>query len=52
MTTMKRRYPDGIALEPDQILGSNDGLLPRMTGDVAASSESIDNLFLTMVRCE
>jgi hypothetical protein len=44
MTTMKRRYPDGMALEPGQVLESNNG------GDAAATSESIDNLFITMVR--
>ena len=52
MATMKRRHPDGIALEPGQILPenneNNNGGSPP-TG-AATSSESIDNLFITMVR--
>ena len=49
MTTMKRRYPDGIVLEPVQILekGINDGSPPTAA---STSPESIDNLFITMVR--
>ena len=46
MATIKRRHPDGIALEAEQIIKNSNGSL----GDAATSSESIDHLFITMVR--
>lgn len=50
MATMKRRYPDGIALETGQVAeNSNGGGIG--SGDAAKSSEPIDDLFITMVRC-
>ena len=42
---MKRRHPDGIAIEAEQIIKNSNGSL----GDTT-SSESIDHLFITMVR--
>ncbi|KAL7501307.1 hypothetical protein ACHAWT_011112 [Skeletonema menzelii] len=44
MATMKRRHPDGIALEAVHIIKNSNGSL----GDAATSSESIDHLFITM----
>eukprot|EP00985_Skeletonema_marinoi_P021024 scaffold12664_cov93-Skeletonema_marinoi.AAC.2 len=50
MATMKRRYPDGIALEPGQIIPdnneNNNGGSPP-TG-ATTTSESVDDLFITM----
>ena len=45
MATMKRRHPDGIAIEAEQIINNCNGSL----GDTT-SSESMDHLFITMVR--
>ena len=49
MATMKRRYSDGIALETGQVAENSNGG-GRGEGDAATSSESIDDLFITMVR--
>mmetsp|Transcript_24951 Transcript_24951/g.39182 ORF Transcript_24951/g.39182 Transcript_24951/m.39182 type:complete len:136 (-) Transcript_24951:87-494(-) len=47
MATTKRRYPDGMAIESVQIAENSSDSLGL--GDAATrSSESIDNLFITM----
>ncbi len=47
MATMKRRYPDGIALETGQVAENSNG---GGIGLENAARSSTDDLFITMVR--